>query len=85
MEKGKKAEKKSSDLFLRDFAQAPEKTNFPVLRDFVFYISSCLVGFIAHTHDWDNDLLLRDSFGTLLNRFYDRGIALSLESKIPKR
>lgn len=72
----------SSDLVLRDFAQAQKVTSFPVLRDIVLYYSACLSGFIAHTGDWDEKLLLRDFIATRMNRFYDKGIALSAERNI---
>jgi hypothetical protein len=77
--KEKNGKKNFTDLVLRDFVQARKTADFPVLRDFVFYFSNCLLGFIAHTSDWDNDLLLRDVIGSLLNRFYDKGIALFRE------
>lgn len=80
--KQKKPGKNFPDLFLRDFAQAQKTADFPLLRDFVFYFGTCLTGFIAHTSDWGDDLLLRDFIGSLLNRFYDKGIALSSEGNI---
>lgn len=72
----KKAKIFSSDLLLRDFAQAQNIDSFSLLRDFVLYNSACLTGFIAHTTDLSDDLLLRDFAFTSLNRFYDIGIAL---------
>ena len=72
----------SSDSLLRDFAQAQNATSFPVLRDIVLYYSACLSGFIAHTGDWDEKLLLRDFIATVLNPLYDKGIALSSERNI---
>jgi hypothetical protein len=78
----KKDKNFSPDLLLRDFVQARKTADFPVLRDFVLYIGNCLIGFIGHTSDWDNDLLLRDSIGSLLNGFYDKGIALSSKRNI---
>jgi len=67
----------SSDSLLRDFAQAQKIDSLPLLRDFVLYYSACLTGFIAHTTDLSDDLLLRDFAFSYLNRFYDKGIALS--------
>jgi hypothetical protein len=78
----KNGKKDFTDLVLRDFVQARNTADFPVLRDFVLYFGNCLIGFIGHTSDWDNDLLLRDSIGSLLNGFYDKGIALSSERNI---
>ena len=76
-----KREKKSKIIFsntlLRDFAQAQKIDSLPLLRDFVLYYSACLTGFIAHTTDLSDDLLLRDFAFSYLNRFYDKGIALS--------
>ncbi len=78
-----KSEKKSKIIFrdtlLRDFAQAQKIDSLPLLRDFVLYYSACLTGFIAHTTDLGSDLLLRDNAFSYLNRFYDKGIALSSE------
>ena len=71
-----------SDLLLRDFAQAQKIDSLPLLRDFVLYYSACLTGFIAHTTDSRGDLLLRDTALSCLNRFYDKGIALSAERNI---
>ena len=76
-----KSEKKSKIIFddtlLRDFAQAQKIDSLPLLRDFVLYYSACLTGFIAHTTEFNRDLLLRDNAFSYLNRFYDKGIALS--------
>jgi len=80
--KEKNGKKDFTDLVLRDFVQARKTADFPVLRDFVLYFGNCLIGFIGHTSDWDNDLLLRDSIGSLLNGFYDKGIALFSERNI---
>jgi len=80
-----KSEKKvkifSSNLLLRDFAQAQKIDSLPLLRDFVLYYSACLTGFIAHTTDLSDDSLLRDFAFSSLNKFYDKGIALSGERK----
>ena len=78
-----KKEKKSkimfSDTLLRDFAQAQKIDSLPLLRDFVLYYSACLTGFIAHTTDQSGNSLLRDNAFSYLNKFYDKGIALSTE------
>ena len=79
---GKNAKIISSDSLLRDFAQAQKIDSLPVLRDFVLYYSACLTGFIAHTTDHGDNLLLRDNALSYLNRFYDKGIALSTERNI---
>jgi hypothetical protein len=78
----KKANFISGDLLLRDFAQAQKVTTFPVLRDIVMYLSACLAGYVAHTTDWEEGLLLRDFIATRLNPLYDKGIALSSEGNI---
>lgn len=72
----------STDSLLRDIMQAQKVTTFPVLRDIVVYLSTCLSGYIAHTTDWNENLLLRDFIATRMNRFYDKGIALSSERNI---
>jgi len=72
----------SPDLLLRDIMQAQKVTSFPVLRDIVIYLHACLSGYIAHTTDWNENLLLRDFIASRMNRFYDKGIALSSESNI---
>lgn len=77
----KKAKIILSDTLLRDFAQAEKIDSLPLLRDFVLYYSACLTGFIAHTADLGNDLLLRDNAFSYLNRLYDKGIAISTEMK----
>ncbi len=78
----KSSKKVFGDLLLRDFAQAQKIDSLPLLRDFVLYYSACLTGFIAHTTDLESDLLLRDNALSYLNRFYDKGIALSTERNI---
>ena len=70
------------DSLLRDMTQAQKVTSFPVLRDIVVYLHACLTGYIAHTTDWNEDLLLRDFIATLMNKFYDKGIDLSTERNI---
>lgn len=80
--RGKKTEKSFSNLLLGDFAQAQKIDSLPLLRDFVLYYSACLAGFIAHTTDQGGDLLLSDNAFSYLNRFYDKGIALSTERNI---
>lgn len=64
---------------LRDFAQAQKVTDFAVLRDFVFYLSGCLTGFIGHSTGLGASGVLRDNICTMMNRYYDNGIALSKE------
>ncbi len=71
----------STDALLRDMTQAQKVTSFPLLRDMTFYLYACFSGYVAHTTDWNEDLLLRDFIATRMNRFYDKGIALSSERK----
>ncbi len=78
----KKAKIISNDLLLRDIIQAQKVTSFPLLRDMTFYLYTCFSGYIAHTTDWNENLLLRDFIATRMNRFYDKGIALSTERNI---
>ena len=65
------------DAFLRDMSQAQKVTSFPVLRDMTVYLYACLSGYIAYSTDWDDNLVLRDFIASRMNRFYDKGIALS--------
>lgn len=67
------------DLLLRDICQVQKVTSFPLLRDIVVYLHASLCGYIAHTTDWNENLLLRDFIVTRMNLFYDKGIALSSE------
>ena len=57
--------------------QAQNIDNFPLLRDMVVYLHACILGYIAHATDWDDNLLLRDLIATRMNLFYDKGVALS--------
>ena len=67
----------SPDVLLRDMTQARKVTSFPLLRDMTIYLWACFSGYVAHATDWNEDLLLRDFIATRLNRFYDKGVALS--------
>lgn len=69
----KKSKIFSTDLLLRDMTQAQKVTSFPLLRDMTFYLYACFTGYVAHTTDWDDNLLLRDFIATRMNRFYDIG------------
>ena len=73
----KKAKIISAEVLLRDMTQVQKVTSFPLLRDMTFYLYACFSGYVAHTTDWNGDLLLRDFIATRMNRFYDKGIALS--------
>ena len=71
-----------TDSLLRDMTQIQKVSSFAVLRDMIMYLHACLSGYIAHTTDWNENLLLRDFIATRMNRFYDKGIALSSERNI---
>jgi hypothetical protein len=73
----KSSKKVSSASLLRDFAQPQKVTDFVVLRDFVFYLSGCLSGFIGHSTGIGGSGVLRDDICSVMNTFYDKGIALS--------
>ena len=78
--KRKKSSKKVFlPLLLRDFAQGQKVTDFIVLRDFVFYLSGCFTGFVGHSTGLGASGVLRDNICSVMNTFYDKGIALSKE------
>ena len=78
--KRKKSSKKVFlPLLLRDFAQGQKVTDFIVLRDFVFYLSGCFTGFVGHSTGLGASGVLRDNICSVMNIFYDKGIALSKE------
>jgi hypothetical protein len=76
--KRKKSSKKVLlPLLLRDFAQGEKVTDFIVLRDLVFYLSGCFTGFVGHSTGLGASGVLRDNICSVMNTFYDKGVALS--------